>query len=207
LNNLQQAGELIKSFKQVAVDQSSLHQRTFLLKPYLEEVLNNLTPKFKNSPHTLTLVGDESIAMCSYPGAIAQVITNLVVNSLTHAYPDDVSGHLQLTIEPYPDKPESAASKSGGPESDEPESDKPYTDSVVLRYSDDGSGIAADDLGHIFEPFFTTTRDQGGSGLGLHLVYNLVTQKLAGRIQVDSTPNQGTTFTITLPSQIPSQVS
>ncbi|MEL7332090.1 MAG: response regulator, partial [Cyanobacteria bacterium J06560_2] len=155
LSNLQRAGELIQSFKQVAVDQSSLQKRTFVLKPYLQEVITNLTPKLKSSDHQIVLLGDTEITLLSYPGAIAQVVTNLIINSLTHAYPDGQAGTLRLAIEQQDSQ-------------------------VILRYSDDGCGIPAEAQGHIFEPFFTTARDRGGSGLGLHLVYNLITQKLEG---------------------------
>jgi len=199
LNNLQRAGELIQSFKQVAVDQSSLHERTFLLKPYLQEVVTNLTPKIKQTPHSITILGEEDITLSSYPGAIAQVITNLIINSLTHAYPDDTPGHLTIEL----------TQENSGPESSRPESSKPESDKQCTRivYSDDGCGIPPDNQNHIFEPFFTTARAQGGSGLGLHLVYNLITQKLEGHITVIHQPNpnkpsQGTTFIITLPNRV-----
>ncbi|MEL6556442.1 MAG: PAS domain-containing sensor histidine kinase, partial [Cyanobacteria bacterium J06621_11] len=177
VNNLQRAGELIQSFKQVAVDQSSLQKRKFLLKPYLQEVIMNLTPKFKGTAHQITLLGDENIALRSYPGAIAQVVTNLVVNSLTHAYPDGRAGHMVLAIEQQRKDFTEDALKS------QPEFSE---NDVILRYSDDGCGITLDVQNRIFEPFYTTARDRGGSGLGLHLVYNLVTQKLEGTIEVTS---------------------
>ncbi|MGB3789264.1 MAG: response regulator [Phormidesmis sp.] len=188
VSNLQRAGQLIHSFKQVAVDQSSLQKRTFALKPYLQEVISNLGPKLRQTPHRIALVGDDTIAICSYPGAIAQIITNLIVNSLTHAYPSGNSGCLQLSIHPHP--------------ADQPADDQPahQPTGIQLRYSDDGCGISPTHQTRIFEPFFTTARSSGGSGLGLHLVYNLVTQKLKGHIDFVSTPEQGTIFTITLPT-------
>ncbi len=178
LSNLHRAGELIQSFKQIAVDQTSLQIRTFALKPYLEEVLVSLTPKLKKTTHQLTVRGDDTLTLHSYPGAISQIVTNLVVNSLTHAYQTDTVGHLSWSITPQEEQ-------------------------IVLYYSDDGCGIPQTNLHRIFEPFFTTARDRGGNGLGLHLVYNLVTQKLQGRITVDSEVGAGTTFTITLPVVIP----
>lgn len=185
LNNLQQAGELIQSFKQIAVDQSSLQDRTFALKPYLREVVTNLSPKIRQTPHSIKVLGDEAIVLHSYPGALAQVIINLVVNSLTHAFPNNRTGHLKLEI--FQETEEKRC--------------------TVLRYSDDGCGIPLEYQNRIFEPFFTTAGGQGGSGLGLHLVYNLVTQKLGGRITVThqpdpEQPHQGTLFIITLPNRI-----
>ena len=177
VSNLRRAGELIQSFKQVAVDQTSSQLRTFALRPYLQEVINNLHPKLKHTPHHIHLVGDETITLQSYPGAIAQTVTNLIINSLLHAYPTAQAGHLCLEI-------------------------SQQAETVILRYSDDGCGIAEPHLAHIFEPFFTTARHRGGSGLGLHLVYNLVTQKLRGTIAVTNMPGQGATFTITLPDRV-----
>lgn len=214
LSNLQRAGELIQSFKQIAVDQSSLQQRRFRLKPYLQEVITNLTPQIKEGPHHITLTGKDNIEMHSYPGAIAQIITNLVINSLTHAYPDGRSGHLSLAIE-RTERTDTRAIKQ--PTEDLTESyTQSYTQSpeeyVTLRYSDDGCGISPAAQQRIFEPFYTTARDRGGSGLGLHLVYNLVTQKLKGTIQVFSPiPTQstsatpGTQFIVTLPIEMASE--
>lgn len=177
LRNLQQAAEMVKNFKQVAVDQNSLEKRSFNLKKYLEETIYNLTPKLKKTGHELTINGDDTIMMDSYPGALAQIVTNLVLNSITHAYTAQQVGHLCFNL-----------SQTG--------------DKVIIQYADDGSGIPAENLGQIFEPFFTTARSQGGSGLGLHIVYNLVTQKLKGSIYCDSTLGEGTQFTIELPSRL-----
>jgi signal transduction histidine kinase len=172
-NNLQRAAELIQSFKQVAVDQSSEAPRTINLKAYIGEVVNSLRPALKQTQLTVTISGDE-VQLSSYPGALAQTVTNLVLNSVIHAYPPDAIGYLTMTIQQQADK-------------------------VVFRYSDDGVGIPPEHHHKIFEPFFTTRRGQGGSGLGLHIVYNLVTQKLGGTISFQSQMGMGTTFTITLP--------
>ncbi|GAB4525009.1 MAG: hypothetical protein Tsb0014_03950 [Pleurocapsa sp.] len=172
-DNLHRAGELIQSFKQVAVDGTSLDKRTFSVKNYIEEVLITLAPQFKQTRHQVMVTGDESIAIDSYPGALAQIITNLVMNSLIHAYQPEESGKMQFAVVEQPNN-------------------------IQIIYSDDGCGIAQANLSQIFEPFFTTARNRGGSGLGLHLVYNLVVQQLQGTIEVESEVGVKTVFTITL---------
>ncbi|WP_019502996.1 sensor histidine kinase [Pseudanabaena sp. PCC 6802] len=177
LSNLNRAAELVQSFKQVAVDQAIQEHRTFRLKQYLEEVVVSLSPRFKHTAHTVRIKGDESISIHSYPGAIAQVVTNLIANSLVHAYPNNQSGQLCLEVTQQGDR-------------------------VIIQYDDDGCGISAEILGKIYEPFFSTARDKGGTGLGLNIVYNLVTQKLQGKIEVRSQINKGTQFEIALPLAI-----
>lgn len=176
LSNLQRAGELIQSFKQVAVDRTSLESRTFALKSYLSEILITLEPQLKKTPHQVTVTGDDTILINSYPGALAQITTNLITNSITHAYPTNKPGYIQLDIQ--------------------------QTEQIVIQYRDDGCGIEEQYLDKIFEPFFTTNREHGGSGLGMHIVYNLVTQKLKGTIKVTSEVNLGTIFTITIPPSL-----
>ncbi len=173
--NLRNAAELIENFKQVAVDQSSLEQRSFQVKNYIERILISLDPQLKHTPHKIKVLGDDAIAMRSYPGALSQIVTNLVMNSLTHAYYGlDKVGQLQFEI-----------TQQG--------------DEVIIIYSDDGKGIPSKSLDKIFEPFFTTARERGGSGLGLHIIYNLVTQNLKGSIFCKSEVDVGTRFTLTLP--------
>ncbi len=174
LNNLNRASDLIQSFKQVAVDSSHLEKRTFAIKPYIEEILSTLAPKFKYTALTLTVEGDSNIQIDTYPGAIAQIVTNLTMNSLNHAYQPGEAGQLRFQI-------------------------TQHQDTVTIEYSDDGCGIPTENLGKIFEPFFTTARNQGGTGLGLHIAYNLITQKLQGKINVKSQVDLGTIFIITLP--------
>ncbi|PIG91196.1 ATP-binding protein [Gloeocapsopsis sp. IPPAS B-1203] len=177
LNNLNRAGELVQSFKQVAVDQSSLEQRTFSVKHYLEEVVMSLSPQFRKNLHTVTIEGNDAIAIHSYPGALAQVVTNLMTNSLIHGYSQQAKGHLRFDV-------------------------TKHNDQVVIQYRDDGTGIPTQILEKIFEPFFTTAREKGGTGLGLHITYNLVTQKLQGRIAVQSEVGKGTLFIIELPTSV-----
>jgi two-component system, NtrC family, sensor kinase len=177
LSNLNRAGELVQSFKQVAVDQSTLGQRRFEVKHYLEEIVLSLSPQFKKTAQTIRVIGDDTLTIVSYPGILAQVVTNLVTNSLLHAFTPEQPGQLQFQI-------------------------RQMFSQVVIEYSDNGSGIAADIISRIFEPFFTTARHKGGTGLGLHITYNLVTQKLNGTISVQSQVGQGTQFTIALPSSV-----
>jgi len=177
LNNLNRAAELIQSFKQVAVDQSNLDKRSFAVKKYIQDILINLKSHLKKTPHQITVNGDEQISINSYPGAFSQIMTNLVMNSLRHAYPKGETGNLCFEL-------------------------KLDSEHLIVEYSDDGCGIPPENLAKIFEPFFTTARAQGGTGLGLHIVFNLVTQKLQGTINVQSEIGLGTTFILNLPLQI-----
>lgn len=177
LKNLARAADLIQSFKRVAVDQSSEEQRRFVLSDYLDEVLLSLRPQIKKTQHEVEVVCPKDLQLDGYPGVIAQIVTNLVGNSLVHAFDEGDSGHLRFEV-----------SREDG-------------DWVQLRYSDDGKGIAADQLPRIFDPFYTTKRGSGGSGLGLHIVYNLATQMLGGEIKVSSQPGEGVCFDLRFPIQ------
>jgi signal transduction histidine kinase len=177
LTNLERAAGLIRSFKQVAVDQSSDERRRFGLKRYIEEVLLSLGPRLRKTPHTVTLDCPEALQVDSYPGAIAQILTNLISNSLIHAFSPDKHGHIELHL-------------------------REVEGHVELVYRDDGCGMPPADLARIFDPFFTTKRGSGGSGLGMHIVFNLVTQMLAGTITVKSTVGNGVEFRIMFPSRI-----
>lgn len=181
LINLDRAAELIQSFKQVAVDRSSEERRTFQIRPYLDEILLQLKPKLKSGKHSLKIKGDSKIAIDSYPGALSQVVTNLLMNSLIHAYEPGISGNLIFAWQQEGDR-------------------------LKFEYADEGKGIPPENLSKIFEPFFTTKRGQGGSGLGLHIVYNLVTQKLKGEIECQSEVGMGTKFIIKLPMKIDSEL-
>ncbi len=178
LSNLERAAELIQSFKQVAVDRSNSERRRFNVREYMEEILLSLRPRLKQTPHRVELECDDALEIDSYPGALSQVLTNLIMNSLIHAYDSDDgrSGVMRLQVR-----------RAG--------------EHLELRYSDDGKGMTTEQLRQIFEPFYTTRRGAGGSGLGMHIVYNLVTQTLGGAIQVNSQPGQGVEFTLSLPMQ------
>jgi signal transduction histidine kinase len=173
VSNLNRAGELVQSFKQVSVDQSNTGLRQFELKHYLEEVVISLSPQIKKTAQTISVEGDE-VTIHSYPGIVAQIATNFITNSLFHAYQPDQPGQMRFQI---------TAEQNG----------------VILQYQDDGCGIPPEHIDRVFEPFFTTARHQGGTGLGLHITYNLVTQKLEGEIDLQSQVGQGTAFTLRLP--------
>ncbi len=177
VQNLNRAGELVNSFKQVAVDQTNLELRYFKVKEYIEGILLNLAPQLKQSPHKLIVSGDDNLKINNYAGSLAQIVTNLVMNSLIHAYPQGKAGELHFEI------------LSEG-------------EDIKIIYSDDGCGIPQENLSKIFEPFFTTKRNEGGTGLGLHIVYNLITHKLQGNIDIESSLEKGTKFTLTIPSII-----
>jgi signal transduction histidine kinase/streptogramin lyase len=174
LANLERGIAIVRSFKQVAVDTASEAPREIDLPEYFEEVLTALHPRLRKTEHRVEVQVPEPIRLRTQPVAIYQIVTNLVVNSLVHAFDGIVSGRMVLS-----------ATLDG--------------DDVVIDYRDDGLGMRADVRDRIFEPFFTTKRGQGGSGLGLHIVFNLVTQLLRGSITCESEPGQGTRFVIRFP--------
>ena len=176
-SNLQRAARLIQSFKQVAVDQSSEEKRDFELGSYIKEIILSTSSKFKNTSHTVVAEYAEAIQVKSYPGAIAQILTNLILNSLTHGFENKTNGVITIKV-------------------------KKDSEWVIIDYVDTGSGIADAHIGKIFDPFFTTKRGVGGSGLGMNIVYNLVTQTLKGDISCDSIVGQGTHFNIRFPHNI-----
>ena len=180
LKNLDRASKLVRSFKQVAVDQGSEALRTIVLASYLEEVLFTLKPTLKRTQHHVKLIVPATLTMETYPGALSQIIFNLVTNSLTHAFPERNDGNIQISADLI-----SADLKSG--------------ELILISYHDDGVGMPESVRSRIFEPFFTTKRGQGGSGLGMHVVYNLVTQLLKGNIQCISTEGVGTEIIIQIP--------
>ncbi|WP_084536897.1 PAS-domain containing protein [Azospirillum halopraeferens] len=175
LLNIDRAAQLIQSFKQMAVDQASEERRVFDLADYIHEVLRSLGVRLRRAAHTVEVDCPADLVMDSYPGALSQVLTNFVMNSITHAYAPGSSGRLRIMVR------------------------CPTPDEVELRYSDDGRGIDEALHAKVFEPFFTTSRGTGGSGLGLNIVYNIVTRTLKGRIALDSAPGRGTVFTLRFP--------
>ncbi|MDR3221847.1 MAG: HAMP domain-containing histidine kinase [Candidatus Accumulibacter sp.] len=175
LTNLMRAANLIQSFKKIAVDQSSEIWQTVELETYLRDIIVSLTPKLKKTKIKVSIQCPEALRINTMPGALTQILTNLVTNSLAHGFDEGQEGEIVIAA-------------------------KSKKQSIVLSYTDNGKGIARENLDRIFEPFFTTARGQGGSGLGLHLVYNIVTRSLQGGITVSSEPGEGVRFTITLPN-------
>nr|WP_247886536.1 HAMP domain-containing sensor histidine kinase [Azospirillum brasilense] len=181
-SNLNRAAELIQSFKQTAVDQTSEERRRVDLAAYLDDVLTSLRPRLKQTPHRVVVDCPAGLWVDSYPGALFQVLTNLTMNAVVHAYPDGRAGTLTVAVT------------------------HPNPQEVELRFCDDGCGIPAANLGRVFDPFFTTRRGEGGSGLGLHIVYNIVTTRLRGSIRVDSREDGGTCFVLRFPAEAPPAV-
>lgn len=177
LSNLRRAGQLIKSFKQVAVDQSSEQAREIDLKTYLEEILVSLGPALKKTRHEVSIKCPENLRIYTYPGAISQIVVNLVMNSVIHAFDGVDSGSMQIQCESYDEE-------------------------WLLLYRDNGAGMTDEVRQRVFDPFFTTKRGQGGSGLGLHVVYNLVTQLLRGSLDCVSAPGKGVEFQIQMPRRV-----
>ena len=174
--NLARAADLIQSFKQVAVDQVSGQRREFAVHAYLHALLTSLGPMLRKMGHGTIVDCPEDLTLDSFPGALGQVITNLVVNAGLHGFGNTSPGLITVT-----------ARENG-------------SGAVRLEVRDDGCGIAPEHLPRIFDPFFTTKRAQGSTGLGLHIVWNIVTRTLGGRVEVDSEPGRGTRFTIELPN-------
>jgi len=178
--NLQRAGELVQSFKQVAVDRSHADRRPFDLRESTDQIVASLRPVLKKSQITLTVDVPAGIIMDSYPGSYGQVLTNLFLNSVVHAFPDGRAGSVIVEA-------------------------RQVRDDVDIFVSDDGVGMSEEIQRRAFDPFFTTRRNEGGTGLGLHIIFNLVTQQLGGRLAFESRLGWGTRFRITLPRVAPGE--
>ena len=174
LSNLNRAADLVRSFKQIAVDQSVEEKRTFNIREYLDEILNSLHHQIKRTKHEIKIDCPDNLKITSYPGAFYQIVVNLLINTLVHGFDGIEEGIINIKV-----------------------SEK--NDEFFIEFSDNGVGIKKDILGRIFDPFFTTRREQGGSGLGLHIVYNLVNHKLGGKISCNSKYRKGTVFNIEIP--------
>jgi signal transduction histidine kinase len=173
--NLHRAGELIQSFKQVAVDRSHAERRQFSLGEATDQIIASLRPVLKRAPIELTLDVPEGLGIDGYPGSYGQILTNLFLNAVNHAFGDGRSGTISISARPR------------------------GHDDVEIIFADNGAGMTPDVQRQAFDPFFTTRRNEGGTGLGLHIVYNLVTQQLGGRMMLESRLGQGTTFRIIMP--------
>ncbi|MBS0213524.1 MAG: GAF domain-containing protein [Proteobacteria bacterium] len=173
-SNTQRASGLIRSFKQVAVDQSSEDVREFALAEYIEDTLKSLRPKLKSTRHAIAVDCDPSLRVRSMPGALSQILTNLVINSLVHGFEGVPEGRIAIHA-------------------------RIDADALAIDYRDNGCGMDAESLKRLFDPFYTTKRGRGGSGLGANIVYNLVTRRLGGTIAADSVPGNGLHYAIRLP--------
>lgn len=174
INNLEKASELVKNFKMIAVDQTYDEKRTINLYKYLNKVVHAMTPKLAKKNIRIFLAGDENINISIYPGAISQIITNLIDNAFIHAFEKMYNGEIKLQF-------------------------KKVENNLDISMQDNGVGIREEIVSKIFDPFYTTKRGQGGTGLGLSVVYNLVNQKLNGTISCQSELEEWTRFVISIP--------
>ena len=177
LSNTERAAHLIQSFKQVAADETSEVRRSFELDAYLSEVLTSLRPRFKKTGIAVDCNCPADILMDSYPGLLAQVLTNLITNALRHGYNEGDRGRVEIRA-------------------------RRENEWVIIECANDGKTIPPEHLGKIFEPFFTTKRSEGGTGLGLNIVFNIVTQRLGGTVRVRSDEATGTCFTVRIPQTL-----
>lgn len=177
--NLTRAADLVHSFKQVAADQAAQDRRSFAVRPWLTELTSTLTPLLRRKGHAVRIACADDIVLNSYPGALAQVVSNLVLNAVIHAFPDGRAGTLAIEV-----------ARAGEAQ-------------IRILFRDDGCGIPRENLQRIFDPFFTTRRDAGSTGLGLHIVHNLVVSTLRGQITLESEERVGTQVTIELPRTLP----
>ncbi|MFN3305028.1 MAG: sensor histidine kinase [Roseateles sp.] len=177
--NVQKAADLVRDFKQVAIDQTADLRRDFDLAKVVEDVLVMVEPSFKHTPHVIETDLCAGLSMNSYPGALGQVLTNLLMNALLHGFDGVAQGRVRVHCE-----------RSGEAE-------------ALLSVSDNGRGMDESVRRRIFDPFFTTKLGTGGSGLGMHIVHSIVTNVLGGQIEVRSTPGQGTQMLVRLPLVAP----
>ena len=181
LSNLRRATELVHSFRQVATNEANRDRRQFEARGWILELMSTLQPLLQRKGLTMRLICRDGIIIDTYQGALAQVIRTLALNAAVHGYSGNQKGDFQLVVEELKD-----------------------IGRLQMQFIDDGVGIAPQNLSRVFDPFFTTRRDKGSTGLGLHIVFNLVVSTLKGRISVKSDPGQGTCFTLDLPSDVDS---
>ncbi|MCV2884835.1 ATP-binding protein [Aestuariibacter sp. AA17] len=174
LSNLNRASELVSSFKQVAVDQTSEAERDVDLNQYIREVVQSLAPTLKKANHTVNIACPEELVIRCAPGAIAQIFTNMIMNSIIHGFENKENGTIDINIEQHDNE-------------------------IFIEYKDNGKGLSEEALNRHFDAFFTTKRGRGGSGLGTHIMYNLVTQTLGGQIEAFSKRGEGLKYTIQFP--------
>jgi signal transduction histidine kinase len=172
--NLKKAADLVAGFKRISVDQANESFQDFDVREYLDQIVLSLGPRLRKTPHRIEIVCEKGIRMASNPGAISQILTNLIDNSLTHAFSEREAGTMRILAEPHKDH-------------------------LILTYSDDGCGMTEDVRARAFTPFFTTKPNNGGTGLGLSISRDLVKDVLGGTIEFESIQGKGTIFTLRLP--------
>src|SRR6202012_5925399 len=173
--DLHRAGELIQSFKQVAVDRSHAARRQFGVNEATGQIVASLKPVLRKAAIGLSIDVPEGLVIDGYPGSYGQILTNLFLNAANPAFADGRPGTISISARPR------------------------GNDDIEIIFADNGAGMTPDVQRQAFDPFFTTRRNEGGTGLGLHIVYNLVTQQLGGRMMLESRLGQGTTFRIIMP--------
>ncbi len=176
-SNLRRAGDLIRSFKQVAADQTSEEPRSFNLRDYLEDVVTSLGPEIKKTRITVRIDGPGDLVVETFPGHLSQIVTNLVLNTIHHAYSAGEPGEIDISLS------------------------SDAQDIVHIVYADHGKGMPPEIEGRAFDPFFTTRRGLGGTGLGMPIIHNLVTGPLGGSIRLQTAPGEGTAFYIDIPAR------
>lgn len=177
LSNVDRAAELISSFKLIAVDASNEMNREINLYEYIVSIHHSLKPEMRRFKHDISIDGDTELAIDTYPGSISQLLTNLLMNSLTHAFDEQSGGDINIHI-------------------------SQQNDEAIICYSDNGKGMSEETVEKVFDPFYTTRLGLGGSGLGMYISYNLVNEVLQGNMSCKSIRNEGCLFTITLPKII-----
>jgi C4-dicarboxylate-specific signal transduction histidine kinase len=178
VNNLQRAARLVRDFKQTAVDQVSEARSQFQVEQVLRALIASLHPETRKVPVEPLLECPSGLQMNSLPGVLTQVLANLILNSVRHAFADQAAPLIEIRLQEQGEQ-------------------------VLLDYRDNGCGVPESLRERIFEPFFTTKRGSGGSGLGLNIVYNLVTRKLGGKLEFSSQPGQGVHFRLSLHRELP----
>jgi signal transduction histidine kinase len=177
LTNLIRAAELVENFKLVSADQTSQEHRLFNIKEYIDSIVVSLRPKLKQNEPQIQLNCPDNLEIHSYPGAFAQILTNFIMNSLIHAFDKLEPGIINIDV-------------------------LKEEKNILLIFSDNGKGISKKNLKKVFDPFFTTRRGEGGTGLGMNIVYNIVHKTLKGKITCESELEKGTSFIITIPIKI-----
>ncbi len=181
LSNLTRASNLVKSFKRTSIDQASEHLCVFNMQQLINDVLATVSNQFKRTTIKIKVDCPAEIFITGAPGLFEQLLTNLLLNSLMHAFdPGAQSGNITISVAQLPNE------------------------TIELTFADDGKGMAPEVVERAFEPFFTTARNQGGSGLGLYVCYSVVTTQLGGTIMLQSVPGEGCSFTIIFPSKVKS---